>query len=327
MLVSVNYHYVRPVFDSPHPGIHGIKPVQLELQLETLGRKFVFVSAEQIRIAIQNDGHGLPEKSLAVTFDDGLLEHYEHAWPVLKRLGIPAIFFVNTAPLVDKKVLTVHKIHLLRSQLAPEVFYKLLQQHATKHGVEIELQSRDTIAQSQYKYDTPQVAKLKFLLNFQMLHSDREKIINACFNEIFSGQETQISKALYMNSNQINELGSLGCIGSHAHEHIPLGNLSIEKAEEQIRLSLWYLEKWIGYQPFALSYPYGSREVCPPQLGHVLSRLGIVFAFTMERAANQDLSQPLFLARFGNNDLPGGKMSKWTLKNMFSEMPDASWYQ
>ena len=30
MLIAVNYHYVRPVFDLPYPGIHGITPATFE---------------------------------------------------------------------------------------------------------------------------------------------------------------------------------------------------------------------------------------------------------------------------------------------------------
>ncbi|MFN6204671.1 MAG: hypothetical protein ACK496_19660, partial [Acidobacteriota bacterium] len=46
--------------------------------------------------------------------DDGLREQYEQAWPRLCRLGIPAIFFANTRPIAEKRLLDVHKIQLVR---------------------------------------------------------------------------------------------------------------------------------------------------------------------------------------------------------------------
>ena len=39
----------------------------------------------------------LPLRSVLVTFDDGYRDFAEHAWPILRRLGIPAVLFVPTA--------------------------------------------------------------------------------------------------------------------------------------------------------------------------------------------------------------------------------------
>ena len=91
------------------------------------------------------------------------------------------------------------------------------------------------------------------------------------------------------------------------------GLLSPPAIESQIALASHYLADWAGYAPYALSYPYGSRDACSPAAADVARRCGIRFAFTMERAANPDLSRPLHLARFDNNDLPGGKAARFAI--------------
>jgi peptidoglycan/xylan/chitin deacetylase (PgdA/CDA1 family) len=326
MLIAVNYHYIRPSFDSPYPGIHGITPAQLEGQLQLLGSIGVFVSAAQIRAAVR-DRDELPDRSMIITFDDGLREHYEFVWPILRRLGIPGIFFVNTAPILHSTISSVHKIHLLRASVAPAEFLRMLHRHARLQGLDLSLQVDERELTFYYRYDTPEVAQLKYLLNFLLAPGDRDRLIGACFHDVFPGQEAKMSRDFYLDLDALATLGADGCLGTHGHEHLPLGLLSTEAAWEDLRSSVVCLERWGGSPPFALSYPYGSREACSPEVGEMARRSGIELAFTMERAGNPDLTKPLFLARFDNNDVPGGKASRWTVDNFFESIPSADWYR
>lgn len=326
MLIAVNYHYIRPSFDNPYPSIFGMTPTELQSQLKTLGKVGSFVSGRQVCDAIKGK-EPLPDRAILVTFDDGLKEQYDFAWPILNRLGIPALFFINTSPIADHTVSQVHKIHLLRSQIAPEDFLEMLLRRARELEIEMDLQADSDEAASQYPYDTLQNARLKYLLNFLIPLSDRERLIDRCFEELFSQREAEISKSIYMDVRQIKELDRWGCLGSHAHEHLPLGLLPFAEAEDQIRLAISHLETWTGHSPFAMSYPYGSEDACSIEVGKLAAKQGIVFALTMERAGNSNLAQSLHLARFDSNDLPGGNGTKFQLPELFSEVPSASWHR
>ena len=98
MLVAVNFHYIRPAFDFPYPGIHGISPEQFASQLKLCGAIGRFVSGAELRAAVEGQ-RALADPALIVTFDDGLREQFDHAWPILRELEIPAIFFINTLPI------------------------------------------------------------------------------------------------------------------------------------------------------------------------------------------------------------------------------------
>jgi peptidoglycan/xylan/chitin deacetylase (PgdA/CDA1 family) len=43
-----------------------------------------------------DDGGSLPQRPVLITFDDGLADFGEHAWPALRRAALPATLFVTT---------------------------------------------------------------------------------------------------------------------------------------------------------------------------------------------------------------------------------------
>jgi peptidoglycan/xylan/chitin deacetylase (PgdA/CDA1 family) len=326
MLIAVNFHYIRHSFEAPYPSIFGSTPDAFERQLGVLGQAGEFVSAEQIRDAVRG-GRALPRRSLVITFDDGLREQAELAWPILERKGVPAIFFINTAALAEERVLTVHKVHLLRARVSPPDLAAMLRHHAETRDLRLPPldAAADRIAREHYGYDDADTARLKYLLNFLLSPDERDRLIEACFEEVFAGDEAAMSRALYFDQTQIRRLGD--CIGSHAHNHLPLGYLSDEQAAMQIEQSLDYLAALTGRRPYALSYPYGSFESAPPRVAALARAAGIEFAFTMERAANAALTRPLHLARFDSNDLPGGKSPAWTANELFDRAPTSNWYK
>lgn len=325
MLIAVNYHYVRPSFDQPYPGIHGITPAQFEAQLRGLASVAEFVSGADVQRAIRGDGE-LPERALLVTFDDGLREQHEHALPVLRKLGIPAIFFVNTLPLAEHRVTSVHKTHLLRAHVDPAEFLDRLLDGAAVKQVAVNTQFDVALATEHYKYDTPEAARLKYLLNFVLDPTSRDSLMEDLFADVFGAREADISRELYMSREQMAELAGEGAIGTHGHDHLPLGLLSDDEAEHQLDESIRLLDDWTGVRPFALSYPYGSREASTTAVARLAASKGIDFALTMERAANANLDGPLHLSRFDNNDLPGGKAARWPLEQLYGAASLRSWY-
>lgn len=321
MLIAVNYHYIRPEFNDPYPSIFGITPEAFEAQMHVLGGLGEFASSDQIRAACV-DSAPLPERAWVITFDDGLREQYEQAWPILQRLGIPAIFYVNTAPLADGRVSLVHKIHLVRSQLAPQDFEANVHAEVRRLGLDPD-HIGDAEATAVYKYDTPAAARLKYLLNFVLSYSQLEAIIGVLFRDTVAWDEVGIARSLYMTKEQMAELAAVGCLGSHSHTHLPLGTLPVEAAREDMARSVSCLGEWTGAPPTTMSYPYGSGSACSREIADAAEALGIDFAFTMERAGNGDLRDPLLLGRFACNDVPGGSAPLWG-EDIFERAPHRS---
>lgn len=86
----VAFHRVDDL-GSPDPLTCGIK--QFEQYCELLSRAFKIVPlSEQLdRLGCKDSGG-----TLSITFDDGYLDNFNHAAPILERLGLPATFFIAT---------------------------------------------------------------------------------------------------------------------------------------------------------------------------------------------------------------------------------------
>lgn len=100
------------ILDSPRPRVsilmyHDIRPVanystivtphQFEEQVRYLARNgYTFITIGELLDAIYAGGRGLPERCVALTFDDGWSGVYNYAYPILKRYGGTATLYVYT---------------------------------------------------------------------------------------------------------------------------------------------------------------------------------------------------------------------------------------
>lgn len=89
------YHRVLPRddqrFSLEEPGMV-VQPETFQMHLRELKKHFELVSLTDWVNAKDND-EPLPQKACAVTFDDGWLDNYEYAFPILKEESVPATLF------------------------------------------------------------------------------------------------------------------------------------------------------------------------------------------------------------------------------------------
>lgn len=322
-LTAVNFHYIRQDFDAPYPSIYGVTPEQFRSQLETLRKLGTIISQAQLKDYLES-GSGLPERALMITFDDGLREQYELALPILDDLEIPAIFFVNTRPLEEIFVLNVHRIHLLRSQIAPAELKQQLSASLAERGIPLDWEAIRTGGIQTYRYDTPEQSEIKYLLNFVLDREVKEELTESIFHSLFGDEVSAIHSDLYMSEKQVKDLARRGYLGCHSHSHYPVGLLSAGERKIEIVGSKHFLESLTQEEVFSFSYPYGSWEAVNPA-HELLGSLDFLFAFTMERGVNDDLLNPFLLSRFDTNDVPGGKHYHHAPEEMYDQLPTGKW--
>lgn len=97
-LVVLQYHHV----DASTPSITSVTPEQFAQHMALLEEeKMVVVDLEDVTHAILN-GETIPDRAVAITFDDAYQSIYEHAFPVLRKKHWPFTVFVSTAA-VDRE--------------------------------------------------------------------------------------------------------------------------------------------------------------------------------------------------------------------------------
>lgn len=304
MLTICNYHYIREHFDAKYPSIFGMTLSLFEKQLKLLKNQGDFISPNNL---LNNLDLTLKSKSnyFLITFDDGLKEQYQYALPILEDLNIPAVFFANSINYEEQKVTTVHKIHLLRSVIAPKDFLAVLCSQNTAIAI-----SENDYAKAQkiYIYDNKESAGLKYLLNFKLNFKLQEELISNIFDNYF--QANEVLDQLYMSKDQLIDLSKKGYLGSHSHSHYPIGLLDEKSIRFELENSKKYFENLTKTKIEMIAYPYGSQEACTNQVANVAREVGYKLGFTTLRGSNNHQNNLLLLHRYDCNDLPGGKNYK-----------------
>jgi len=300
-ILVINHHFVTStIYDR---GIYPIDPKQLDANIDALhSTGWSAISLDdlsELRSLNQQKDYFL------LTFDDGLLCHYQTVRPLLDRHGISGVFFVPTCILLGEPV-TTHQFQYIRTtasdvELTDWLFGRL------PEFAKVSMDQNSLI--SQYPYDEPEAAELKYLLNFVLPSELQRSIIKELFIEYCRG--TEFFSETYMNQDQIAALAEQHSIGSHGHSHRPLALLEDDDLRNELDLSKEILESLLGKKVDSISFPYGSLSAVSSDVFTSASEAEYRFGFSMVRGLNtmRDVeTQPLSLKRINVNEL-----AKWMM--------------
>lgn len=197
--------------------------------------------------AQQLKSRSLPERAVAITFDDGYADNRTVAQPILARHGLQATFFIATDFLdggrmwndtVIESVRLCTQAQLDLSSLAkPDGSGKLGQ-----YAIGTYAQKRDAIQAI--------IGKIKYLPIAQRLALTEQ--IAACAGVRPPGD-------LMMRSQQVRELRQAGMqIGAHTRTHPILAKLGADAARAEIAESRAFLQDLLGERVGLFAYPNGK---------------------------------------------------------------------
>jgi peptidoglycan/xylan/chitin deacetylase (PgdA/CDA1 family) len=250
-----------------------------ERHLDLVGRHFRFATLDEIGEHLAT-GQPFTERVAAVTFDDGYRDNYEHAFPILKRKGIPAAVFIVT-DLVGKQAWQIHDklFHLVTKAYA--------QWDNPRHQLSSLLRTLDLPAGHLLRHraatSSPTMTVSALLPDLSV---DNIRRVMAAL-EASTGNGFH-NVALSLTWPMIEEMHRAGMIiGSHTRRHVSLPAESIETVVAELEGSKREIEQHVGGPTLHFAYPGGQFT---PRDVQALERVGYRFGYTA--CPHQDSRHP-----------------------------------
>jgi len=243
-----------------------ITPEQLRATVHFFKKRgYVFYSLDQL-YEVMRSGK-FTQKFVVLTFDDGYLDNYELAYPILKELEVPFCIYVTTN-FPDRKAI---------------LWWYLLEDM-------IRAQDRIQFTFGGEKYDIPAASHLEKEEAFSRI---RRLITQQFDSEHYTEQLYQIFKSyqqdlfLYaekmaMSWDQIKEISQdkWVTIGAHTVNHYPLRQLREKELAPEIMNSKALLESHLGQKINHFAYPFGKATEADQREFDYIKKQGFKTAVT-----------------------------------------------
>ena len=212
------------------------------------------------------NGRAFKRRTAMLTFDDGYLDNYELAYPILSDLNVPAIFFVSCNQ-VEGKVLAWW------DQIA------FMIKHSQNDSISF---GGITVAAGGALPEAGDSVN-KMLTIFKRIPTGQVNESLKTLSELCDVPlpEDDDIKCQFMNWEQLREVSRGGItIGSHSMNHRILSQLSIEDQQWELEESKKILEETIGQTVNSLAYPVGGKSPFNQQTKKIAKESGYQMGFS-----------------------------------------------
>ncbi len=195
-------------------------------------------------LEINNKGGKFPERSLLITFDDGLAIQYDHMYPILKSHNIPATFFINNA-FIDNR-----DLHYERKK------YIILRKLNETQDNSVEKKISKAVSK-----DCSDDFKLKNFIH--ELEYKSKNTLDTVADELGIAFTDYLNEhKIYLTTQQIDiMLKNNMTIGGHSIDHPVFTELSIEDQVNQTLSCVNDLASRFQLDYKAFAFPYNDRAL------------------------------------------------------------------
>ncbi len=285
-LLVLNYHRIGNADDDMFdPCVFSATAEQFEDQIATLKRHVSPITLEEALAFI--DGtlkEKTPRCRVLITFDDGYLDNYKIAYPILRSHGVQGVFFLVTSMVGSGHVPWWDQIaYLMKTGRKRKFFLR----YPEELRVDID---RDSFKES-----------LRAVLRLfkRPENVDPERFLQELAEET-QGQAPPKTLRRFLNWDEAREMNEGGAvIGSHTHSHHVLSQLEPERQYEELSTSRAILKEQLGVEIDALAYPVGKRNSFTDETQRIAREVGYRAAFSFHGGTNlPGRTQPYNISRF-----------------------------
>ncbi len=283
--VVLAYHRVKRLADDPQ--LLAVTPDRFDEQLAALTRRFTPVSLDELVGAMRGDT--LPERAVAITFDDGYEDNLTHALPLLEKHDVPATVFVTSGTVASRSELWWDELErlILRPETVPCALRLSIRGKA--HGWELApTPSAATAPPACFKWDVTQGIMSPRQRAYMDLHRLLKPLNHAAIADVLAqlreavgaaeaGRETHRT----LSADQLRALAASPqiTIGAHTVTHPQLSARPRRMQRRELRDSKVALASIIGCDVWSMSYPYGGYGDFSPATRRLARRCGYRAAF------------------------------------------------
>ena len=250
-LICLSFHRIKEdhqIEDSFYPfcdELFGPSESQFYQQMKWIKKNAYALSEQELLESVEKE-KTLPPRSLMITFDDAYLDNYRLAYPILKSLNLPAMYFVPTEMITDRRLgwwdITAYLIKYCKNSaiLFRGISYLLS---------ENPLQRTPAIRAIQELFKTLPADQTQSLLQELALCCEVNlPPLSVQSQELMSWEQVQeVSKSVIQ-------------IGSHTHSHRVLATLDLPEQLYELRESRRILEEKLQKPIQSLAIPVGGYE-------------------------------------------------------------------
>ncbi len=247
-----------------------VSPEKFDAQMEILSSNFHLISLDDLVTGLAR--HSVEKRSCVVTFDDGYMDNYTHARPILEKYDVPSTVFVASKYLGVNREFWWDELDrlILSKKLLPEEISIKLNGKSThwsviNQPVEDSWNVQSNVAANESsgrKSFTKEKIYIDLCRLFQNKEAEQIDDAIAQLREITGDIGAPRPENIAMNEEQVLSLhkGGLIEIGAHTQYHSNLAELSHEKQKIEIEGGKHDLENLLGCAVNNFSYPFGTLE-------------------------------------------------------------------